>query len=490
MAFMLHKVKTSFLHKAALFFIATFVVTITDLNAQTKQLSVSEMHQDLEYLDKHLRRWHPAYYDYTTRGQMDTLYTTLKNEIDTSKNIAAFRTIVRRAVGKVGCGHIGVSMPKGTPTRDSVFLLPLQVYCIKNRLFVRHYTANDSLLVPGDEILSINQIKSDSLLQALTEIETSDGYNFTNKLAWVEQLFAAYHLYVYGIPDQYVIEKKDKHNHVSVVRVLPKKTTSSITLYSRNLPDSTQLVIKGNGVSLYKSTLDPSAAIIDLNNFSGKKQYKTFRQIFRYVRKNNIKHLIVDLRDNGGGNVGKGNIFLSYFRDPLIFGHIFSRKPRFIALNPNFKAGFWERITPILFLGIPFQYPNRDGWNHYIPFIRKFKNHYDNDVYVITNGRTFSMAAYVASILKSKEGAIVVGEESGGSVYASRGMVGGNIRLPNSKIDVHINIYQVKYGKRKEDNGYGVMPNYEVEYSVIERMEKTDKELQVIKDLIIKNKKD
>lgn len=147
---------------------------------------------------------------------------------------------------------------------------------------------------------------------------------------------------------------------------------------------------------------------------------------------------------------------------------------------------FWERITPFLFLGIPFQYPSRDGWNRFIPFVRKFRNHYNNKVYVITNGNTFSMAAEVASIIKNKENAISIGEESGGSAYASRGMAGGFIRLPNSKINVLINIYQFKYAKRKMDDGYGVKPNFEVKYSIQEKMQKIDKELNVIENLVRK----
>lgn len=442
------------------------------------------MQHDLKYLDKHLRRWHPTYYTYADRQQMDIHYRALTNEIDSAKTLSDFRSIVRRAVTKVGCGHMGVKMPKGTPTTDSLMLMPLQVYCIKNQLFVRAYSENDSLLTVGDEILSINQVKTDSIITRLAEIETSDGYNTTGKTAWMEQLFNVYHSLVFGIPDSYIIVKKDGQNIVSTVTITPRKFSSSITLFAHHRPDSTDLVIKGNGINLYKTATDSKTAIIDLKNFDGKGQCRSYRKMFRHIRENNIENLIVDLRDNGGGSVFKGNAFLSYFRKPLIFGPVFSRKPRFVALNPNFKTNFWERITPILFLGIPFQYPNRDGWNHYIPFVRKFRNHYSGRTYVITNGRSFSMAAYVASVLKHKENAFTVGEETGGSVYASRGMAGGYIRLPNSKLDVYINIYQLKYGKRTEDNGFGVLPDLPVDYSINERMRRIDKEMEVIKKAI------
>lgn len=476
------------INKKIFFLLMPFFLTTTIcVTAQVKKLSLTEMQQDLNYLDKHLSRWHPTYYDYTKRIQMDAHYANLKNEIDCTKTIAEFRTIVRRAVSKVGCGHIDVYMPKGTVSQDSVMRMPLDVYCFDNKLFVRKYNNTDSLLTIGEEILSINQIKTDSLIKTLGELETSDGFNITKKATSIERYFNWFHYQVYGVSNEYVIEKKDKDNNVSTVRIRPKKISSTIYIYQKK-PDSTRILIKGNGVSLYKTTFDPKTAVIDLDNFDGKGQYKTFRKIFKYVRENNIQHLVVDMRDNGGGNVGKGNVFLSYFRKPLIFGATFSRKPRLLALNPNFKMGFWERITPFLFLGIPFQYPSKDGWNHFIPFVRKFKNHYDNKVYVITNGNTFSMAAYVASVLKNKENAITVGTESGGSIYASRGMAGGSIRLPNSKINVDINIYQLKYAKRSLDDGFGVKPNYEVEYTIQEKLESVDKELITIEKIIKNNK--
>lgn len=223
-------------------FTAFFFTRTISVNAQFKQLTVNEMHQDLDYLNKHLRRWHPTYYDYTNRSQMDAHYAKLKSETDSIKNIAEFRTIIKKAVSKVGCGHIGVFMPKGTIAQDSVIRLPLEVYCFNNKLFVRKYNNSDSLLVPGDEILSINQIKTDSLIKALGDMETSDGFNITKKAASIERFFNWFHYQVYGVSDEYVIEKKDMNNRVTTVQIRPKKISS--TIYIRNnAPDSSLILV-------------------------------------------------------------------------------------------------------------------------------------------------------------------------------------------------------------------------------------------------------
>ncbi len=101
---------------------------------------------------------------------------------------------------------------------------------------------------------------------------------------------------------------------------------------------------------------------------------------------------------------------------------------------------------------------------------------------------TFSMASFTATRLRQKANAIIIGEESGGSEYASRGMAGGKIILPNSMIEVKFNIYQLKYGKGK-DSGHGLIPDYEVNYTLDDRIEKRDLEMQKIETLIKDGKK-
>ena len=47
--------------------------------AQNRKLNPQQMKEDLDYLNKYLKKWHPAYYDYTNKEQMDAYYSLLKN---------------------------------------------------------------------------------------------------------------------------------------------------------------------------------------------------------------------------------------------------------------------------------------------------------------------------------------------------------------------------------------------------------------------------
>lgn len=94
------------------------------------------------------------------------------------------------------------------------------------------------------------------------------------------------------------------------------------------------------------------------------------------------------------------------------------------------------------------------------------------------------MASYVASYLKYKKQAIIVGEETGGSEYGSRGMAGGHITLPNSEVKVQLNIYQMTHRLNIEDKGHGVMPDHATQYSIDDKLAGKDLDIEAIKGLI------
>jgi hypothetical protein len=453
-------------------------------NGQITYLTPKEMQEDLIYMDKYLRRWHPTYFDYTPKDVMRAHYQKIITEIDTILTPYQFRAKVKQAAAKIGCGHIGVEMSvKNRIKLDSALLLPFDVYLITGKLFVRHYYGKDSLLQAGDQILRINQLSAEKLIDTLSQIIMSDGYNTTHKTYLLERAFFGYYYQVFGPKARFDIEVVTKDLQPKALTIKTPNRSTILNSYYRNPTDSTNLLIKGDGISLLKSGFDTSTFIIDINSFSGKGQRKTCKEIFKYLHFKNAQQVVVDLRDNGGGKLFFGHYFLKYLIKDNFFGINLSRMPRPALLNPKFKAGFFERITPILFTLNPIQYPSKRGWNHYFPFLRKHKYHYDKNIFVITNGMTFSMAALAATRLKQKANAILIGEESGGSEYGSRGMAGGKIILPHSKIEVRFNIYQLTYGYGK-DSGHGLLPDYEVNYTTQERMEKKDLEMLKIKELI------
>ena len=461
-------------------FLSTFA------NAQLATVTPQQMKEDLDYLNKYLKKWHPTYYAYTKKEQMDAFYNGLKDSCADTITASAFRATVRKAINQVHCGHMGAFGFKGARQAkpfDSLRLFPLKLWVLDNRLFIKSRPQKDSVLAIGDEILAINGKNAHDLITETAELAVTDGLNTTHKMYSLQSNFYVYHFFLFGEQSNYEVTIKNKTGETSIVNIkgtLEKEAFKEVKINK----DSANCVIKGNAVALYKTEFDSSTMIVDIDNFNGAWQGITFRKIFKYLRVNKTKNLIIDLRDNGGGNVFKGNKFLTYLLDQAVLPMVISRKPNLTMLNPRFKGGLLERTAPLFFMLNPLQYPNKNGWNHCFLFFKKYRNHFDGNVYVMTNGATFSMASYVATYLKYKKQAVTVGEETGGSEYASRGMASGRIKLPNSAIKVHLNVYQLKHLIGIEDKAHGLIPTFPIHYSIEDKMSETDLEMEKIKMLI------
>ncbi len=464
--------------------ILLLIFSFSESFSQTKYYTPSQVSQDLDYLNKYLKKWQPSYYNYTSKAEMDNTYSLLKESNKTDISAQKLKILVTKAINKVGCGHMWVEGVKGIQILDSIKSVPFDPYILENKIYVRRYLVSDTLLKNGDEIISINGITADSLIKTTSELLLTDANNFTYKTYWLEHLFYGFFYQIYGVSEDLEIEVKSK-NELSRKVIIPSIYRNKTNIrYYRNVPDSSDIVLAGKGINLLKLKNIESTALIDFENFNGKHQRSTYKKIFKYLNNNKVENLVIDLRDNGGGNVFKGYNFLKYLINNTFFGFNISRKPNLTFMNPKFKSGFFERITPILFMANPFQYPNKNGWNHFFPFMKKLKNHFDNNIYVITNGQTFSMASSVATLLKYKRNAKIIGEETGGSEYATRAMATGKIKLPNSGIKVNFNVYQYKLNGIDKDSGHGLLPDYPIQYSVEDRFSKRDLELEKISELI------
>lgn len=469
--------------RTLIIFLLCFIASLS--TAQSVILTPQQMKADLDYLNKYLKKWHPSYYAYTQKEDINAFYSRLKDSCTTPTAASIFQTTVYKAVNKVGCGHINVWGFRSIATGRNAAVLPLKVWVLNNRLFIKSALKKDSTLKMGDEILEINGEKAADLIEKTSELAFTDGFNRTHKTYSLEYAFNAYHYITYGKQNNYAIKIKNRAGDISDANILSDTLKNTFTTY-KIVKDTANRVIKGNAVALYKTDFDSSTMIIDIDNFNGSKQGKTFKKIFRHLRKQGTKNVVIDLRDNGGGNVFKGHRFLTYFLDAPITPVVISRKPNLTFINPRFRGRFFQKITPILFTLNPLQYPNRNGWNHCFLFFKKYRNHFDGNVYVMTNGGTFSMASYVASYLQHKKQAVVVGEETGGSEYGSRAMASGHITLPNSEVKIQFNIYQMTHRLNIEDKGHGVMPDHATQYTIDDKLTGKDIDIEAIKNIIKK----
>jgi C-terminal processing protease CtpA/Prc len=236
--------------------------------------------------------------------------------------------------------------------------------------------------------------------------------------------------------------------------------------------------------SFYDKNIDP--------DFDG-----SIKSAFSLIRSEKINNLIIDLRNNEGGDEHQQIELMSYLYDrPFrLYQNIYLSHLDFRPL----KHLIIERDTANLVFNNDDQYMrkiNDNLWiNNYeyddnLMLKNPSENVFKGNLYVLMNGITFSSAADLIADIKKTRDATFIGEESGGTYEGPTG--GGNIviQLPNSKIMVRVspNI-QTGYMYQKHPEGRGVLPTHPVNYTIKDVVEKRDLELEQAKNLIAKNTK-
>lgn len=451
-----------------------------------KKYSVNQVMEDIDYTEKYLTKFHPDPFRYISKDSLHAFIVNLKSKIDSPLTEMQTRFYIKRIIATIGCGHTDVGASKKYTKAIKKLnkpVIPFNIFITdSNQVIILNNLTNDSTIKVGDEILSIDNRSTKQILNTIYSIYSSDGYNKTHKKQGIRyNWFKYYYSFCYGFKLDYLLKIKHQNNSITKYK-LPAYSSIKDTLI---LPkkDSVNYIRKTKACSYSIIQDDKSIAVIDINAFKGRHWFKFFRKSFKDIKHKNIEHLVIDLRDNGGGQVAYGMNLLSYLIDkPTNLS--FDRKPNLIPLNFRFKMNIFTRITPI-FLSFRFQdIPKHGRLRHYIISFPKKRNAFKGQIYVLTNGKSFSMSGVDATYLKYKSNAIIIGEETGGNIAGSNAIISGNILLPHSKIQVFIPMYHIYHDINVNNNGYGLMPDYPTYYTKDAVLKGEDIDLKKVMELV------
>ncbi|MCD6017723.1 MAG: hypothetical protein K0S53_844 [Bacteroidetes bacterium] len=451
-----------------------------------KKYSVDQILADIDYTEKYLIKFHPDPFRYISRDSLHAFVLYTKSKIDTPLTEMQARFYIKRLVAKIGCGHTDVGASKKytkAVTKLSRPALPLNTFVIDtNRLFILNNLSKDTTIKPGDEILSIDRRSVKSILSTIYSISTTDGFNTTYKKQGTKyQWFKYYYSFCYGFKPNYLVTLKHKDHSISTYTLEAISSLKDTLIAPKKDTVICLAKIKTCNYSILKD--DKSVGVLDINGFKGKNWHSFFRKSFRDIQKKKIEHLVIDLRDNGGGQINDGMNLLSYLIDKTLYLP-FDRKPNLMMFNPKYKMGFGNRLTPLafaLFMPKTFYYGRL---RYFFISFSKRKYAYKGNIYVLVNGKSFSMSAVAASYLKYKANAVIIGEETGGNLTGSNAVVSGKILLPNTKIQVFIPMYHLYHDIDAKNEGTGLKPDYPTHYSQEDILNGVDMDLIKVFELV------
>lgn len=459
-----------------------------------KKLPVALLKEDLTILKKTLEANHPSLYWYNTKDSIDFNFENALSTMKDSLNEVQFKKKVAEIISTIHCGHTSVNYSKNFTKLYKHHLYPMFPLYLKvwadSMVVLGNTIETDSILKRGVIITSINGVSNRLILDSIFKSISTDGYSVNYKNQVVSNNFPAWYKQTWGLDTSYTISYLDSLGNKATTTIKnysPIKDTSTIKKEITKIKKPNRKQLK-NARRLTKRYLqiDTSlqTAYIRINTFSEGRLRKFFRKTMKTISKDEIKNVVIDLRQNGGGDVGTTTKLLKYFANSP-----FKHADTVEAINRTFPhkkylKNWWLYWIPMNF----FATKERDKKIHYRRFEHhyfkpKSRYHFNGQVYLIQGGMTFSAATMFIATLKGQENAIVVGEETGGGFYGNSAVHLPTIILPNSKLRISLPMYRMVMNKNRP-KGRGIIPDIYIPPSSIAIKEGYDTKIVTIRKLI------
>jgi hypothetical protein len=418
-----------------------------------KLFTVKELKEDLSFYKKKLEQINPTLYRYTSKAGIDLFFDSLSNSIQQSMTDIDFYNIITLLNSKIKDGHTMI-LPGEAATNyfnTHAAFFPFYVIATADKIFVNMNCTGDTTAHEADEIASINGVPAQKIMEFLLMRQVRDGNNQTYPLWILNSYFKSYYSFSFGHPASF--ELAYKHNGVINKTSVAALPNDSIQFYRQQkyawrLPGPPDQ--KGITIEINK---DIQAAFLTIKDFHDDVLKNTYHQqfvpeikkAFSLIQENNIRSLVIDLRDNQGGDIENGQELLSYLLDSAF--SIIDKGPSSGIVAPN-------------------------------------ENVYKGKLYVLINGGSFSNSGIVSSCLEKHGRAVFIGEETGGNKTAITGN-SKSITLPNTRFVCEIAAREYVLRSGVVNNGHGIMPTYYCMPSVTDIIAGKDKVKEFVMNLIV-----
>ena len=452
------------------------------------------LREDFTVMRNILEKKHPSLYWYSSKDSIDAAFEHYYRSITDSMTESAFAwRILAPLTRQFRCGHTTAAMSRRYTRWAKGRQLPSFPLYMKvwndSMVVTGNLNRKDSLFKRGTVITSINGMKNHELIATMFQYLPADGYAENINQVRLSANFPYYHRNIFGLSKTYRVgyldsagaEKEAVLPLFQVVKDSLKKKTTPPTP-AKKLPRSKRL-------EEYRSLdIDSSGqfAVMTVNTFTEGMLRTFFRRSFRKLKKQGIRSLVIDIRSNGGGHISLSTLLTRYITDkPFTIADTVYAKARSLRPYSRYIRNRLIYNTAMFFVASK----KKDGLYHarYMEkkkFRPKKTHHFDGDTYVLTAGQTFSAAALFSNTVKGQQNVTLVGEETGGGWHGNNGVLIPEIRLPNTRLRLRLPLYRLVQFNHVPKNGTGVLPDVYVGPNYRALVEKRDRKMEVVKELI------
>jgi uncharacterized protein (TIGR03435 family) len=444
--------------------------------------SAAQLRMDLQVLRDALEEGHPGIYRFTRKSELDQVFARATKQLSRPMTALDFYRLLAPVVARLKCGHTSLrpSGPMEQRLADEP-LIPIDVAVFGGKVYVaRDYSAAAQLA--GAEVLSINNVPIARILASMLAVSHGDGdshtagpYQLSHGRGFARSLYM-----IAGQRSPFRIRYiRDGTTAEALLTGMPPKVLHQVELSRYPSPphhgNATWRLLEGGSIGVLK------IASFDGNAEDGMPMSAFLERIFTEAHNGNVSKLIVDVRDNGGGEDELGRVLFSYFAEQPF------RYYRDVVLNKlSFRSFQYvpgrEPLPPEVHEMVK---PGADGKYHAVGhpnwgMQQPAAPHYGGKVVVLMNGGSFSTTCEFLSTLHNQGGATFVGEETAGGYYGDTSGATVSVVLPNSKLILPLQL--VGYYLAIEGNAHGahgIQPDHQIDYSIDDILAGRDRAMEM-----------
>lgn len=429
-----------------LLFVVSSLPTHAARTPAPPDLTPEQAGKELRLLRRALVELHPGLYRYQTPAGLDLEFERAQREVAQGASPGTMYRLASRLSASVRCGHTWTNpVNQGSRMRealDALPVLPMTVRVVERRLLV---TASATPAVrASDEILDIDGRPFAQIVEELMPYLRADGASDGKRLAQLDSNAEG------GVLDRLLPllhPPRDGHYTLRLRRADGRAFTRRVAATTAPVRDRRLLADGTAGEDLsWRFAITGDTAVLTLPTFAfwnASFDWKAYlQQTFETLAQQNVRHLVLDLRQNEGGDSAIGQALLGYLIADdygVPAGRVvlaYERVPYLLARYlDTWDFGFFDRTGKVT--------RNADGtWRYTDPpaavRIQPAAPRFSGTVAALIGPRMSSAGFLLARDLRASGRAVLIGEPTGGN---RRGLNGGQIAwltLPYSGVAVDI----------------------------------------------------
>lgn len=360
------------------------------------KLSREQAAFDIDALIDAISNIHPNMFSDCSQVRFFQSVRDLKCSLPDSLSASQLYLGLSPIVAMLADGHTHLLLPESEVFCDDEAFMPLYARVTSEKKLQAIWSAEDA--VPANsEILTVNGISADSIISSMMSLQSGERDHL--KLVRVNNDFTGLYHLMYPANRYSVTYRQPGYDKTQYATLLPVPW-AEIKSYFASVDDDVE-------AEPYSYITDKSRnmAILNFRACQNPTRMEQFADsMFRDLREHHIGNLIIDVRENGGGNSQVGDVLLRYIC-PQPFTQMDKVVMRITPLTGRLVNA--RNATPGFNLyeisEADYQQPHSlaDGL-------------YDGNVYLLTSNKTFSAGASFAWVFAQCKLGPVIGEETGG----------------------------------------------------------------------------